>query len=397
MLAYLRRFRWSDRAYWLLQGVDFLVSVGWYCAAPYLAVFLHVSLGVPLSWVGSFFALSVVIPAIFSFGFGACLDQGRLARYFPLATSLLLAIAVIIIFKYHQNFVLLCIGGVLLGIARSALSVFSSYYIAQYYPDEVKFEAFGFNYMIFNFGAAVGAFVGARLSILFSAGFFVGMLIFTLLGAISLAFFRLPSLAVTTLNNTLNESLMRHKRYRKLMYFLIASFLFNLVFSQVMVAFPLIIQMRYLDDWQTIFSTMFMINAGGVVLFQEPISILCNKLGVVRSILLGSLLFVAAFVLMNFAKTNFMYYAVAALYTLGEIAISPTMQVLVDRLALPNQKGRFFGISNIGMLGRGFAPVVGTFLLANGSLSFFFKSFILLIILMTLFFIQSQPKYVNNK
>jgi MFS family permease len=204
-------------------------------------------------------------------------------------------------------------------------------------------------------------------------------------------------ISLSTNNNDLKIN--AHANFKKLSFLIIGLILFDICFSQMTVLFPLSIKhVNY--NWESIYATLFAINAILVIFFQLPITRLTTIMGDVKSIYFGALLFAASFVVFSVSSASIGFYIAITLFTFAELIIMPLSYIWIDNIAPASKKGVYFGIYNLSFIGSALGPVIG----GAGSQYFGFHSFYLMLavipIIMSICFllaIKNQTLSILNK
>ncbi|MGE7625111.1 MFS transporter [Viridibacillus sp. NPDC096237] len=98
---------------------------------------------------------------------------------------------------------------------------------------------------------------------------------------------------------------------------------------------------------------------------QLPISIYSERYSTKFTLLLGIGFFVGGLALFGVANSSLIFIIGMVFFTIGEIFVFPTMNVLIDEIAPETQKASFLGAAQFKNLGSFIGPVIGGWLLVH--------------------------------
>ncbi len=154
----------------------------------------------------------------------------------------------------------------------------------------------------------------------------------------------------------------------QLLFFIATSVVFFLVFSQFTFGLSLQAKQTFGDAGPTVFGLMMTVNGLGVVLFSVPAGHAFRKRDPLVSIAAGSLLYTAGFGMMAVVRTVPLFLAATAVWTLGEVLVSPSTNVYLASHTPITHRGRFNAIFPIvRRLGFALGPALaGMYAAAHG-------------------------------
>jgi MFS family permease len=154
----------------------------------------------------------------------------------------------------------------------------------------------------------------------------------------------------------------------QLLFFIATSVVFFLVFSQFTFGLSLQAKHAFGDAGPTVFGLMMTVNGLGVVLFSVPAGHAFRKRDPLVSIAAGSLLYTAGFGMMAVVRTVPLFLAATAVWTLGEVLVSPSTNVYLAAHTPITHRGRFNAIFPIiRRLGFALGPALaGMYAAAHG-------------------------------
>jgi MFS family permease len=169
----------------------------------------------------------------------------------------------------------------------------------------------------------------------------------------------------------------------------LAYFLFWITYIQLDSTFAQVLSRIYPKDAVFLFALTWIINTVMIVVGQLPIAHLTQKWSYQRLSWVSALSMAAGFlVLACFLSTAGIVICIV-LVTLGEILMSPMGSALVARIAPPELRTTYYGALNLGFLGAGLAPILGSACLTFMSPAGLFFSMTLLLLCMLFAMLRS--------
>ncbi|WP_335872001.1 MDR family MFS transporter [Bacillus sp. 2205SS5-2] len=291
-------------------------------------------------------------------------------------------------FVFFDTFWMFMILSVFLGFFNSLFHPAASAMVADVTAPEKRTEAFGLLRMGHNIGAATGPLLGASIIVISKSIVFMIAAGTTLLYAAIVAFFIYESLPKKERKESLLEVdeteeklpspfkvLMQDKL---LLLFVLTGVVISMSFSQTEGMLPLHFdnELKHLPETLNPFPYLLAFNGLLVVLFQFPISSWAGKKKVGSVMLLGASLFgigqiaIAWFPTLFFQqRTDFsmillIMLVVYAVYTLGEMIMSPVQMTFIANLAPEHLRGTYMGAAGLQwILGGAIGPLISGFLL----------------------------------
>jgi MFS family permease len=120
------------------------------------------------------------------------------------------------------------------------------------------------------------------------------------------------------------------------------------------------------------YAALFITGAVLALAFQVPIDRVSAKLSRNTLIIAGCVAFALSFACFwaSSASVAFLFVAIAV-WTLGEGILLPLPDMAVHEMAGDDQKGVYFGLSDIRQAGFFFGPLIGGFLLSSDVVAYF--------------------------
>ena len=370
-----------DRNVWIRFIGETLNGIAMMMLMPFFALYLKDKVDSLLE-VGIIMALS---PIAASFG---SLIGGRIAdiygrkpiMIFSMASNALLMLG----FLFIDGFISYAILSICLGLSNSLFHPAASAMVADVTEPEKRTEAYGLLRMGHNIGAAIGPILGASVALLSKTVIFIiassSMLFYALL-VLLLIKETMPKGAVKQMSEgeETRQSVWKVVFQDKiLLTYLLAGIVISMGFSQTEGMLPL----HFDNEMKGIFGTnnpfpyLMAVNGLLVVLFQFQISKWATDKPVGKTMLYGAWLFGIGLLAIGWlpkwfggAGTNatvvlITLLIVYAIYTLGEMVMSPVQMTFVANLAPEHLRGTYMGAASLQWItGNAFGPLLGGVLL----------------------------------
>lgn len=375
-----RELREMDRNVWIRFIGETLNGIAMMMLMPFFALYLKDKVD-SLLQVGVIMALS---PIAASFG---SIIGGRIADIYgrkPIMIFSMTSNALLMLgFLFIEGFIPYAILSIFLGLSNSLFHPAASAMVADVTAPEKRTEAYGLLRMGHNIGAAIGPIMGASVVMLSknlvfiiasSTMLFYALLVFVLIQE------TMPKSANKEEDNE-KESGVVWKivlRDKALMIYLLAGIIISMGFSQTEGMLPL----HFDNEMKDIFGAnnpypyLMALNGLLVVLFQFQISKWATDKPVGKTMLYGACLFGIGLFFIGWSPKWFggldtnatiiliMLLFVYAIYTLGEMIMSPVQMTFVANLAPEHLRGTYMGAASLQWItGNAFGPLLGGFLL----------------------------------
>jgi MFS family permease len=367
-----------DRNIWIRFIGETLNGIAMMMLMPFFALYLKDKVDSLLE-VGVIMALS---PIAASFG---ALIGGRIADIYgrkPIMIFSMVSNALLMLgFLFIEGFIPYAILSIFLGLSNSLFHPAASAMVADVTAPEKRTEAYGLLRMGHNIGAAIGPIMGASVVVLSKNLVFIiasSTMLFYALLVLILIQETMPKAAdkkEEKESGAVWKILMRDKA---LMIYLLAGIIISMGFSQTEGMLPL----HFDNEMKNIFGTnnpypyLMALNGLLVVLFQFQISKWASDKPVGKTMLYGACLFGIGLFFIGWLPKWFgglgtnattiliMLLLVYAIYTLGEMIMSPVQMTFVANLAPEHLRGTYMGAASLQWItGSAFGPLLGGFLL----------------------------------
>jgi len=376
-----RELQAMDRNVWIRFIGETLNGIAMMMLMPFFALYLKDKVD-SLLQVGIIMALS---PIAASFG---SLIGGRIAdiygrkpiMIFSMASNALLMLG----FLFIEGFIPYAILSIFLGLSNSLFHPAASAMVADVTAPEKRTEAYGLLRMGHNIGAAIGPIMGASVVVLSKNLVFIiassTMLLYALL-VLMLIQETMPKTALKENGNTKKEAESVWKvvlRDKVLMIYLLTGIIISMGFSQTEGMLPLHFdnEMKEIFGKNNPYPYLMALNGLLVVLFQFQISKWATDKPVGKTMLYGAWLFGIGLLFIGWLPRWFGEFGtgatvilitllvVYAVYTLGEMIMSPVQMTFVANLAPEHLRGTYMGAASLQWItGNAFGPLLGGLLL----------------------------------
>lgn len=370
-----------DRNVWIRFIGETLNGIAMMMLMPFFALYLKDRVD-SLLQVGIIMALS---PIAASFG---SLIGGRIAdtygrkpiMIFSMGTNAILLLG----FLFIDGFISYAILSILLGLSNSLFHPAASAMVADVTEPEKRTEAYGLLRMGHNIGAAVGPLLGASVVIVSKNIIFIAasstMLLYTLL----VIFFIQETMPKDAVKSEKEEQPVKQSVWKVLLQdkilliYILTGIVISMGFSQTEGMLPLHFdnEMRHIFGNHNPFPYLMALNGLLVVLFQFPISKWATNKPVGRVMLYGAWLFGFGLLAIGWLPKWFgelgidgttilaTLLVVYAIYTLGEMIMSPVQMTFIANLAPEHLRGTYMGAASLQWItGNAIGPILGGILL----------------------------------
>jgi|TARA_A100001391_G_scaffold205431_1_gene206209 MFS family permease len=373
MLAAVRQF---NLTVWLVILSTFAGRFVLFMIWPFLAILLYRKFGLNEFEVGLFLALATAAGVVFGFYVGYLSD--KLGRRKIMLAGLVLSVIAMIILGTADSLVMLFAGTLLQSLARPMVEDPGRALMTDMLEDrDVKDMALHVRYFALNVGAALGPMLGA------AAGLTGEQTTFLLLGAVYGLYLAAAAVVFNTerplkgsamaANFSVGDVLNVLRRDNAFLLFVFAGLLASIAYGQIDAGLVQYLQQQSVTDIATLYAFLIGTNAATIVVFQFPLLKLTARISPFLRAMIGVALFAAGF--LGFALTPveppFALLFAMFILSLGEAILFPTMNIIIDRLAVPEMKGSYFGAFSFSVFGFALAPLVG------GSLLYWLGGFVL--------------------
>ncbi|MGA9139076.1 MAG: MFS transporter [Methanocella sp.] len=353
-----------DRQVWVLTGGSLIGGFGFSIAYPFVALYLFMYRGIPMTDVGIALLVAALVGLISQFAAGELCDRiGRkTVMNLGLGTNaiafVLLAVAVLTEQGYAVFVLLLCLRELTGGLYRNVPSIM----IADVVEPGDRNGAFSLIRIGANLGFALGPFLGGLLALYSYAAMFA-------VAAVTCMLYFLISLFL--LRDTRPEHCGQPqpggngaiRGDRPFLLYCVVAGLVGIVFSQIISTFS-----SYAGSYghinESLIGILFSLNGFMIVLLQYPVAVFLGRFRLTTALMIGTLLYAVGYGSLGFCRSFWPLFACMFVISLGEIVSAPSSLNIVARMARPENRGRYMSFSGV-ITNAGFAigPFIGGFLM----------------------------------
>ncbi|MEI5906639.1 MFS transporter [Bacillus spongiae] len=373
-----------DRNVWIRFVGEGINGVAFMMLMPFFALYLKDKVD-SLVLVGIVMAIAPIASV-----FGTMIG-GKMADFYgrkPIMVGSMVGNGIVMLgFVFFDTFWMFVVLSALLGFFNSLFHPAASAMVADVTAPEKRTEAFGLLRMGHNIGAATGPLLGASIIFVSKTIVFVIAAGTTLFYAAIVAFFIYETLPKQEKNDSAKQEEEKEKlpspfkvllQDRLLLLFVLTGVVISMSFSQTEGMLPLHFdnELKHIPETLNPFPYLMAFNGLLVVLFQFPISTWAGKKKIGSVMLLGAFLFglgqigIAWFPTFfysqksDFAIILIILLLVYAVYTLGEMIMSPVQMTFIANIAPEHLRGTYMGAAGLQwILGGAIGPLISGYLL----------------------------------
>ncbi|HEX3789292.1 MAG TPA: MFS transporter [Pseudonocardiaceae bacterium] len=330
--------------YWWLWSGTLINSIGGF-VVPFMTIYLTVHLGYSPEFAGFAVTLYGVGKMLAPLGGGITAD--RFGRRPSLIGSQLLAAASMAALGFAITPVTVGISAFLVGAGLNGARPARAAMIAELVNPADRVRGYTLNFWAINLGGAAAPVLAGTLA---GGGylwlFLVNALANLLCGII--VYIKLPETRPVALAPTEAGPKADPKSFwgnKFFLTYLVFTFLMAMVYQQYLVALP--VQMTASGVPVAQYGVIMGLNGLVIVLLQLPISRLTNRANTWSVLSVAALIAGAGYGLTAFAGNVLFYGFTVVVWSIGEIANSPTSMAAVAELSPDNARGRYQGAYNL--------------------------------------------------
>jgi MFS family permease len=338
--------------FWIVVGTLFIDAIGSTLLFPFFALYITQKFGVGMTQAGILLGMSSLFGLIGSVIGGALTDRFGRRRLilFGLVFSALSSLSFGLAWDVKILYFLVIFVGLLSRVANPAYDAM----LADILPEAKRQEAFGITRVAFNYawilGTALGGLIAARS---FLALFLIDAGLSLFVASILIIFLPETKPAVPS-EVRQHESLLKTTagygvalRDLPYMSFTLAGMLVLIVYQQQYSSLPVYLLNVHNIDSRS-YGTMLAISGLEVVLFQIWISRVIRKFPPFLMMMLGSLFFMAGFIMIGFVRGFPLFALAVSIATIGEMILFPTNKALAANFAPEDMRGRYMAVYDLG-------------------------------------------------
>lgn len=358
VLTVIRRY---DRRFWTLLLVQLIVAVGFGAAMPFVSLYLHTQLDVPMTIVGTIMLVSALVASGGRIAGGEIADRVGRRPLLLVGMSARVAVFALMAVAIYFHWSVWAVGCVFLLIRLVGATVRPGLtaMVADIVPAENRVEAYALFRIGANAGWAIGPAIGGFLVSVSYASLFVLTTIASLIGVILVSLFIRESIQTAETERFALKRVLDVGRDLRFLVFCGWSVLLFMVMGQFASTLA-VFSTQTIGISEAQLGWLFTVNGVAVVLFQWPAARLAARVGIRWGLVLGCLGYALGYFTVGLVPGFGFLIGSMVIITLGEVTFSPTSMAAVANMAPAARVGRymgFFGLSEA--LGWSLGPFIG--------------------------------------
>jgi MFS family permease len=349
------------RQFWVLFFGTLVSAGGNSLVWPFMTIYVHEKLGVPLTVVGAVLAANAAAGLLSQVVAGPFVD--RFGRKIPMVISLGTRAVILVGLGLANSLGAFVILVVLSGFFGSMYNPGLNAMVADIVQPKRRMEAYGLIRIVANLGIAIGPAIGGFIA---TRSYLVSFLVAATSSAL---YFLIISLFV---KETKPEAEVSHDgasqrdggyghlmRDYHFLFFCLAYTAMGIAYIQMMTIFPVYIKNQYQVP-ESQFGLIMAANAAMVVVFQYPLTRIVGRYRLAPTLASGAL-FTALGVGMVAVSSSFATFLLSmVVLTIGELIFAPSSIAFVAKVAPETMRGRYMGVYGMTLgLSFGLGPIVG--------------------------------------
>jgi len=358
LLTVVRRY---DSRFWTLLLVQLIVAAGFGAAMPFVSLYLHTQLDVPMTVVGIIMLVSALVASAGRIAGGEIADRVGRRPLLVVGMSARVVVFALMAVAIYFRWPVWVVGAVFLMIRLVGATVRPGLtaMVADVVPAENRVEAYALFRIGSNAGWAIGPAIGGFLVSVSYASLFVLTTFASLIGVILVALFIRESIRTTETEPFALKRVLDVGRDLRFLVFCGWSVLLFMVMGQFASTLA-VFSTQTIGISEAQLGWLFTINGLVVVLFQWPAARLAGRVGIRWGLVLGCLGYALGYFTVGLVPGFGLLVGSMVIITLGEVTFSPTSMAAVANMAPAERVGRymgFFGLTEA--LGWSLGPFVG--------------------------------------
>lgn len=349
------------RQFWVLFFGTLVSASGTSLIWPFMTIYVHDKLGVPLTVVGLVLAASAAAGLLSQLVAGPLVDRfGRkMAMTVSLGTRAIVMVGLGLANSLPSFVILIVISGFFGSMYNPGMNAM----VADIVRSEKRVEAYGLIRIVSNLGIAIGPAIGGFIA---TRSYFISFLA----AAVSSALYFLIILLFVRETKPESEEASRNSgpgnggygyllRDRTFLLFCLAFAVMGIAYVQMMTIFPVYIKDQY-QILESQFGLIMATNAAMVVLFQYPITRVLRRYRMGSAMAWGALFTALGVGAVAFSSSFGTFLLSMVIVTIGELIFAPASTAFVANVAPEDMRGRYMGVYGMTWgLSFGLGPVAG--------------------------------------
>ena len=344
----------------LLIAGSGMVAIARGMSLTFLAIRLQQDFGLSPALIGMLIGAGPLLGAAVSPFAGTISD--RIGRRVVLTTALMFAGLGLVGLGLAQSVAAFALAHIVSSVSAAVYEPVSRALMSDAAPEKLRLKMFSWRYLVINAGWAVGPMIGLAIGANSPLPFVIaGIVHFAFAAAI---FTIVPAALANSIGRTAAATAPGFRRLsaalrdRRLLFYVGGGTLLMAVYGQWSVTLSQYLTTN-LADGMTIFAWLVTTNATVVVLATAPARMVIEKIGPLKAMVLGCLLFLGGEIGFAVATSATMLIGFMVLFTIGEVLVVPAEYVLVDKISNDDNRGAYFGAHSLSSVGNFLGPLLG--------------------------------------
>ncbi|WP_269931613.1 MFS transporter [Aminobacter sp. HY435] len=343
----------------LLIAGSGMVAIARGMSLTFLAIRLQGDFGLSPALIGVLIGIGPLLGAAVSPFAGTISD--RIGRRVVLTAALLFAGLGLVGLGLAQSVMAFALAHVVSSVAAAVYEPVSRALMSDAAPENLRLKMFSWRYLVINAGWAVGPMIGLAIGANSPLPFVIaGAVHFVFAASI---FIVVPAVLASSSQAKAASSpglrrLSAALRDRRLLFYVGGGILLLAVYGQWSVTLSQYLTTN-LADGMKVFALLVTTNATVVVLATAPARMLIERVGPLKAMVLGCVLFLAGELGFAISMDATMLIGFMVVFTIGEVLVVPAEYVLVDRISNDGNRGAYFGAHSLSAVGNFFGPLLG--------------------------------------
>ncbi len=355
-----------DSRMWILFFGWMISAMGFAMVIPYLSIYFHNRMNIPMSQVGLLFGAGAVAQSLFGLWGGDLSDKiGRvkIMGSAQLVRSFIFILMGILAWK-GGSFLLWALLLICNWIAGSFYQPVANAMAADIAPKGKRVEAYSILRIGGNVGWAVGPMIGGFLASASYPTLFFFASLATFISSILVLFFLSETVKVDSSEGKFTfKDIKKLKSDHLFLQYCAVGLLLFLVIGQL-VATISVFSVDYVGISESKLGFLYATNGLIVILFQLPVAKFTQSRNLIRIICIGSLGYALGYFLVGFATSFLWLFLCFLVISFSEITVLPASMAIVANLSKEKHHGLYMGGYGLFFsLGWSIGPLIGGILI----------------------------------